>query len=181
MPDSKRLAVLKALSTHLADRLKGNAPYTVDIHKRVYRGAGYLDDEMSHPVLSIVEDPDADRYPAQAGKSADTGGAVQKDDWQLLVIGRIVKGQSFETELDPGYEFMAQVKMCLSEIKQKFDPASGALINPQALLGGLISDIMLEPGTVRPPAEQQSRYAYFWLRVTLNMVENLNDPYDLGV
>jgi hypothetical protein len=43
----------------------------------------------------------------------------------------------------------------------------------------LIVSLKCEPGTVRPSDEQSSE-AFFWMRVILEFVENMIDPYDLS-
>jgi len=37
----------------------------------------------------------------------------------------------------------------------------------------------MEPGTVRPPQEQNSSAAFFWMRVVFKFVEDPNNPYAL--
>lgn len=43
-------------------------------------------------------------------------------------------------------------------------------------MGGLVTDLRISHGVVRPPDEVSGK-AYFWLRLTLVVVENLLDPY----
>jgi len=68
-----------------------------------------------------------------------------------------------------------------------FLPRCGMLIGSAArvgqlgfrvLLGRLIVDSSLEPGTVRPPDDNSSK-AYFYLRFIVRVSEVSSDPYDL--
>ena len=57
--------------------------------------------------------------------------------------------------------------------------ALGKLIdrrNQTGIFDGLANTLSIEPGVVRPPDEQSER-AYFWMRIRLEVVEMVGDPY----
>jgi len=43
-------------------------------------------------------------------------------------------------------------------------------------MGDVVTELRLSQGVVRP-ADEISDKAYFWMRITLGIVENLNEPY----
>jgi len=94
-----------------------------------------------------------------------------------------VQGWSEDTKenpTDPAYELMADVRKALAKIVKRGHPTDAAQIpNPDLMLGGLITGMTMEPGIARPPIEQVSAKAFFWMRVKLQFVEDPNDPYKL--
>jgi len=177
--DSKRLATLKALTVHFETEVSIANGYQHDLAGKVFRGRVRFntqnDDRFSVPMLSILEDPNPDRFPQRAGGDTDYG--LQKDQWVLLVQGWSEDDKINPT--DPAHALMADVKKALAKLVQDSHPVTGALQHPSYMLGGLISGMTMEPGTVRPPTEQASEDAFFWLRIALQFVEQPNDPYAL--
>lgn len=166
MADSKRLRILKALCDHIEDTVVPGGDYQHDLTGRVSRGRSYFGDETPLPWVNVIEAPETDRDPFEAGQ-----GLAQKDQWVLLINGWVDDDHAAPT--DPAHNLMADVKMALGIL---LDPGSPHDRNPLYMLGGLIEDFRVEPGTVRPPDELSSR-AYFYLRVVVGVAERLDDPY----
>lgn len=168
MADSKRLRILKTLTTYLDSTIRTGSgrPYQHDLQGRVTRGRSYFGDEQSLPHINILESPDGDQDPVEAGQ-----GIAQKSQWILLINGWVDDNPIAPT--DPAHNLMADVKMALGQLLL---PGSPHDRNPNYLLGGLVTDLLVEPGIVRPPDELSAR-AYFYLRVVVGVAERLDDPY----
>ena len=173
MTDSKRLIILKELTTLLQGITPANGYQhdlsTVDGVVRVYRGRVTFGNETDVPAINILEPLNPDREP-----SVTDQGRVQQDRWVLLIQGWALDDESNPT--DPAHLLMADVKKRLSEICRESEHFQ--LPNPLYMLGGKVAAIFIEPGTVRPPDENSSR-AFFFLRIVLNVVEHLGDPYKI--
>ena len=156
MADTKRLQVLKALTTLLE---------TVPGVQLVSRGRTTFGDRDPLPRVTIVEALNPDREMQPAGDRPQ-----QMDGWVLLLLGHAPDDRDHPT--DPAHNLMGEVKKVLARIA---DRAPG---NSDYMLGGLVTRIDIEPGTVRPP-DDLSMLAYFYLRVRLTVVERLFDPFSL--
>jgi hypothetical protein len=167
--DSKRLVILKALTAHLQGITPANG-YQHDLSASVYRGRAVFSAETPLPCINIVEALNPDREPSRT-----SGRLCQKDDWVLLVQGWTDAEDDGEAPTDPAHLLMADVKKRLGVLLKPDGPYNA---NADHLLGGLVEDILVEPGTVRAPDETSSR-AYFYLRVVVGVTEYLDDPYRL--
>lgn len=175
MADSKRLTTLKALSDFLAGEVSIANGYKHDLAGKVFRGRMFVTTNDPLPMVSFMENIDPDRYPRTAG--GDYEQKTTKEDWVLLVNGWAEEDKQNPT--DPAYELMADVKKALAKLAKRPAPLSGEADNPHLHLGGLITGMTMEPGIARPPIEQVSTKAFFWMRIALKFVENPNDPYTL--
>lgn len=162
-----RLQIQKNMTAVLQGITIANG-YATDIGTDVYRGRIVYGDEAPVPMLSILEVPiplDQDQPAAPTGLS--------KGPWELMVQGWVKDDR--ENPTDPAHFLMADVKKCLAlERKRGHDwnaPEDGIFG-----LGRIITDMYIGAGVVRPP-EEISAKAYFWLTVTLDLAENLEDPY----
>lgn len=174
--ESKRLKILKALSDHLMSEITELNGYNNTLTNAVFRGRLVFDQHMPVPAISILENIDPDRFPRRVG--GDEGrSAIQKDDWILLIQGWGKDDPVNPT--DPAYELMADTKKALAKINQGPDPYSNRGGHANYMLDGLIAGLTMEPGTVRPPQEQVSDKAFFWMRIVLKVVEDTQDPYKL--
>ena len=135
----------------------------------------WYDEEDPLPMVSILESPNPDRFPNRAGDQ-DAADPVQKDRWTLLIQGWTVDDKDNPT--DPAYELMADVKKALAMLNA-VTRDHGTPVHANYLLGRTVSGVEYEPGTVRPPEDQSSK-AFFWMRVILKFVENVNDPFALS-
>ena len=188
MADSKRLLALKRLTAHLESDVSIERGYKHDLAGKVFRGrAKYNHEEeggVGVPLVALLESPDADRFPLRPGWQDGIESATQRDRWTILVQGWVADDKANPT--DPAYELMADVKKSLARLLQDRvqQTRAGPQVNPnydpeRFMLGGLITSLDIEPGTVRPPMEQVSSNAFFWMRVVLGFTEDTNDPYNL--
>lgn len=172
MPESKRLAALKALTEHIKSEVSTINGYQHDLANAVFRGRFRFDDDDPLPMVAILESLNPDRFPNRAGDE-DQLEVEQRDKWTIEMQGWTVDDKDNPT--DPAYELMADVKKALAKLFAL--DAHGNAVHDNYLLGGLIAGLEFEAGTVRPP-EQPTAKAFFWMRVILEFVENVNDPFD---
>ena len=165
MADPKRLVVLKALCAHIEAQVRVSNGFQHDLQGRVFRGRSVFGQDDPLPMVSVLEAPRPDQNLATAKNG------VQIDDWPLYFQGWAQDDPSNPT--DPAYRLAADVKQALAMLIDR-RPESA----PYYLLGDLILDLTIGPGTVRPP-DQVSSWAYFYLPVTVKLKESLTDPYRL--
>lgn len=159
-----RLRVLIALTDVLGAIVRaGEIPYGYDLSAAVFRGRDLFGDDDPLPMLSILESPS----PADANMQGN-GGASSSGDWELIVQGFVQDDPQNPT--DPGHYLMADVKRVLAA-----ERAKGADFDILGM-GGKVTDLRWGSGVVRPSDENSAR-AYFWLSVTLGLVENQTDPF----
>ena len=175
MADSKKLTTLKALTDYLKTEVSVANGYKHDLAGKVFRGRMFFTRDDAAPMVSLLENLDPDRYPRLAGGDYDA--PTSKEDWVILVQGWVDDDKVNPT--NPAYELMADVRKALAKLRRRGGPMEPEDSYPNYYLGGLISGITMEPGIVRPPIEQVSERALFWMRVTLKFVEDQNDPYNL--
>jgi len=164
MADSKRLVVLKTLSQFLRDEIKTANGYQHTL-AAVSRGRLFISDTEALPMISILENFNPDREPAEVGGHQGRG---VKDNWVLLLQGWAADDKANPS--DPAHLLMADTKKALAKIVKED--------GPQYMFGGLIANMHIEPGVIRPPTEASPR-AYFYLRVVVEVTEYLDDPYRL--
>lgn len=168
MPDPLRLLVHKRLTTLLEGITYVDVDESsVSMVDRVFRGRGIFGTETPVPLISILEAP----IPNETERSP-TGGTSIKQDWELVIQGFVKDDKRNPT--DPAHVLMAEVKKALIDERKKQDwhrPEDGILG-----LGRSILDLVVGAGVVRP-ADELSSKAYFWLVLTVKMVEDLSDPY----
>ena len=171
--DSKKLATLKVLCK-LLNTVHTDNGYEHNLTENVWRGRYNFDKTDTVPAVAILENIDPDRYPRLAGQEDyEHGHGISFEQWTLLIQGWVVDDKCNPT--DPAYALMADVRKALALINK--GPSRGET-NEFFRLGGLVTGMTMEPGVARPPAEQLSSRAYFWMRITLKFVEDPNDPYD---
>ncbi len=131
---------------------------------RVFRGRVIFGDSDPLPMLSILEAPiPLDQVPSPPDSTASTG------RWELLVQGFVDDDPLNPT--DPAQWLMAQTKVALATERRKardfnlFD------------MGKHVTNMWIGAGICRPPDEISAK-AYFWLNVTLELVEDLADPFE---
>lgn len=173
----KRLVMLQALGDYLTDEIRKSNGYQHDL-KAVYRGRMFIDATAPLPVLSIMDNPDPDRYPSAAGRRGYEH-PTYNEDYILLIQGWSKDDKINPT--DPAHYLMADVRKALAKIVRQGRPDEA--YQPPAdvfLLGGLITGLAMEPGVVRPPTEQASSDAFFYMRVSVGFSEDPNDPFNLS-
>lgn len=169
MADSKRLTVLKSLTTLLETITVANG-YQHTLTGAVFRGRLKYDDNAPLPMLSIIEYPQVE-YTA---KFVGSGQKKYKHGWDLMIQGWAEGTGQHPT--DKAHLLLADVQKALAAIGN-----DGGAQAPGAsfMLGGLISQIEMTPGLVRP-ADENSSVPCFYLRVKVEVAENPSDPYSLS-
>jgi hypothetical protein len=156
--DSKRLVVLKALTSHLLADLTVANGYQHDL-AGCYRGRTFFSENTALPCVALVEalNPDTDSRPPSGNY------AVKVNTWHVLVQGWVVDDE--ENPTDPAYLLAADVQKSLAKLVP-------------GRIDRLVEEISFEAPVCRPPDDVSSR-AYFWLRLTLKIKDNSADPYRL--
>ena len=157
MADSKRLQILKALTTHL-EGVEG-----FDITNKVWRGRQRPADESQTPFLLMFEMPP--EYEDRADRQ------MRSMPWYVGLQGYITPDRYHPT--DPAHQFMAAVKQKLGEL---VDEGGAGMPGPNYMLGGLVEDIEVDGGMCFE-ADETTNCCFFALKLTLTIAENLGDPY----
>lgn len=158
------------IQVRLAEVLKeidGTNGYVSDLSGNVFRGRLYYGDESPIPMVSILEVPiPLDQIPPPETSTAQSG------QWELIIQGFIDDDR--ENPTDPAHVLMADVKKRLAIERTKsasLTPESGILG-----LGNAVINLHIGAGVVRPPDDVSSK-AYFWLTITLDLCEDMGEPY----
>jgi hypothetical protein len=162
MSDPFRLRVLQSLTTVL----EGIAPlngYAHDLTGRVFRGRDIFGEDDPVPMVCILEAVEEKPQLASPQSSGESAGP-----WELQIQGFVEDDRMNPT--DPAHRLMAEVKKRL--IEERTRERQRNILG----MGGRITELKISHGVVRP-ADEISGKAYFWLRLTLGLVENLLDPY----
>lgn len=162
MADPFRLKVLKALTAVLETITPANG-YTHDLSGKVFRGRDIFGDDDPLPMVSILEAIEQSEDVAPPNSSPEF-----KGPWELLIQGFVENDRANPS--DPAHVLMAEVKKALAQerVKDRQYDIFG--------LGNRVFQLRISPGVVRPPDDVSAK-AYFWLRITIEMVENLMDPF----
>jgi hypothetical protein len=162
-----RLRVQDALTARLEQVSRQGPPYTYDLAGAVFRGRVLFGKSDPLPMLAITEpmQPPED-YEVPRDSSA---GYVP---WDLQIQGFIKDDRAHPT--DPAYFLLADVKAALAAEKQRNTRAAGYDVLG---MGGRIVDLTIGPGVVRPPDDLVADVAYFWITITLKIVEDHKDPF----
>lgn len=162
-----RLRILKAMTVALKEITPANG-YHTDTQGNVYRGRVIFGENDPLPLLSILEVPiPLDQTPPPTDSEFSSGG------WEIMVQGFVTDDPQNPT--DPAHFFMADVKKRLAIEKRR----ALAMSHEEGIfgLGNFVTGLRIGSGVVRPP-DEISAVAYFWLTITLDMVEDLSDPYE---
>ena len=163
-----RLRILMAVTECLKGISKANG-YSTDLGGNVFRGRVIFGDNDPIPLVSILEAP----LPDEPDPTPPAGGAW-KGTWRLMIQGWVDDDKNHPT--DPAHYLLADVKKALAEERKKMiRPGRG---NDIFGMGGKVTDIRIGACVVRPAEEQVNEYANFLLSVTLEIAENMADPYD---
>lgn len=164
MSDPYRLRVMKAMTAALEEITIANG-YKHDLNGKVFRGRTLFGDSDPIPMLSILEAIEQEQPRIADMPAAST---MANQPWELLIQG-FVEDDPFNPT-DPAHVLMADVKKRL--VQERVRDRQRNILG----MGGTLTDLKISPGVVRP-ADDISGKAYFWLRVSIMMVENLGDPY----
>ena len=158
-----RLRVLKALTAELEKITPANG-FHYDITGKVRRGIDRFSYNSPVPMVSILES-----ISERENLQPQRGGATKAVPWEILIQGWAEDDPDNPT--DPAHYLLADVRQRLAEISLR---RHGYYILDMA---GGVDSIHTSTGVVRP-ADEVSDKAYFWLQVTLNIIEDTSDPYD---
>ncbi len=163
MADPKQLRILKALTRHL-EATPGYAPL------KVFRGKALITAKEAEDCLSILEAP----RPIQ-GSPAGGAALVRQETWTLLLQGWPKDDPANPS--DPAYYLKAAVERHLAEIVRE-DNVHGILRSDTLYrLDGDVTGMSIGQGVVRPPEEQTSRLAMFYIPLVLEIQTDVGDPY----
>lgn len=157
MPDSKRLQVLKALTT----LLETIPEYS--LAGKVWRGRTRISDESEKPCLVIFEQPPEEE------KRAD--GNTKSMPWYIAIQGFIEPDPIHPT--DPAHQLMAAVKLKLSEV---LDTGGAHAPGPNYMFGNLIGDLVVDGGMAFAP-DDTTNCCFFGLKLTVTITETLGEIY----
>lgn len=163
MADPFRLRVLKGLTDLLKTVSVANG-CSLDINGSVYRGRTEYGQETALPFISILSSPiPADQLDSPEGAPESAG------RWDLLIQGFVE--DDLVNPTDPAEILLADVKRILA--KHRRDHA-----RPKNYLGmeGRVYDMKIGLGVARP-SDEISACSYFWLGLTLSIVEDLENPF----
>lgn len=163
-----RLEIQKRLTDALKEITIANG-YRVEIGQNVFRGRLFYGDESPVPMLSILEVPiPLDQIPTPPNATVSSG------QWELILQGWTKDDKANPT--DAAHVLMADVKRRLALEKKK---ALGEFNDDGIFgLGRGVTGMYIGAGVVRPPDEVSSK-AYFWLTITLDLAEDLEEPYEI--
>lgn len=162
MADSYRLTALKLLTAHLQGITPANG-YTYDLSASVFRGRSLFGQGDPVPMVSILESPRSDQ-----GKFAGQGNEARSEKWSLLIQGWAE--DDIENPTDPAYGLMDAVEDRLMRITKVSGHTGNGLYPGEYLLDRSVADMVILPGVVRPPMEQVSSKAFFYLPVSVTLV-----------
>lgn len=161
MIESPRLEILKKLTDHLKTITPTNG-YVSDLSAAVFRGRSLFSDDDPIPMVSILESPRSEVSYSTADYEA------RRDDFNLFLQGWAV--DDINNPTDPAYLLAAEVEKCLTQLIATKNDNSGRPEFPDAyLLGNSVCKITFGPPIIRPPTEQVSSKAFFYLPVTLTL------------
>ena len=180
MADSKQLAILKAI-TAILEQITGytiagatdeDPPVPVDLSGKVYRGKTVFGAEETGPFLSILEGKRPDGLPDYA----TTDKMIRSEEWHLLIQG--FAEDDADNPMDTLYFLKALAEKQLATIVAE-DSFGSPAVPDNYMLGGLITELQLGPGIVRPLSQVTGGSECFYLPVVVTFVMNLADPFAL--
>lgn len=174
---SYRLHVLQKLTEHLKGITPANG-YAYDLSSAVYRGKALFSGAEALPMVSILESPRPD-HTLLAGEE----GKMRSEKWHLLLQGWVA--DDILNPTDPAYDLVAAVEKRLGELKLFKTNNSGLPADPAIYMlgpgangrGTLITCLEFGPPVVRPPTEQVSSKAFFYLPVYVGLAVDSTQPY----
>jgi hypothetical protein len=172
--DPFRLRVQKAMGSLIKGVTPANG-YRFDLsdfadeagrpRRRVFRGRDDFGSNDPLPMVAILEDPRA-----MDAENGSEGSSATKGRYRLFVQG-FVK-DDHENPTDPAHRLAAEVICALVEGKR----------DDRNILGmghkkPCVTEMTIGQPVVRPADNETSSVAFFFVAVTLQLVEDLEDPF----
>lgn len=158
-----RLRVLKSV-THVIEGVTPNNGYHHDLRGKVFRGRVRYDRDDPIPMISILEAPIPEDAAQGTGENVASYG-----NWELLIQGFVDDDRVNPS--DPAHHLMAEVKSVI--VKEKLRSYGDDLFG----MDNRVRSMSIGQGSVRP-SDDPTAEAFFWFKLTLNVVEDLESPYD---
>lgn len=167
---SHRLNILIALTNHLKT-LTPDLGYTNDLSESVFRGRTLFGANITNrPLVSIIEAPRPD-FSVYTGEGQD----FRRDVWTLLIQGLAEDDALNPT--DPAYHLAYEVEQHLFRLIEVRSQTGAPRYPDIHLLGGLITSMEVAAPVVRPPEQNVSTSAFFFLPVRLGVAVEAGRPY----
>lgn len=163
-----RYRILQALRAALRGVTPANG-YVCDLSgaSKVWIGRTVFGDSDPLPAVTILETPN----PEDPRQSAPENSSAASAAWPLFIQGFVAYNK--DEPLLPAHVLLADVAKALSEERK-----TGSLRGYDILsLDGLVTDLMIGQGTARV-SDAVSATTYFWLPITVMMVEDRTAPYE---
>lgn len=162
-----RLEVLHRLTKVLESINPTNTPYwAIDMNNKVFRGRILFGEETPVPFLAILEPPvPVDQQLSPPGSDSTSG------FWDLMIQGFVEDDKDNPT--DPAHILSAAVRHVLAKHREDDQRLFGYF--DMGSRDNVVEEIIIGEPKVRP-SDDTSAKAYFWLPVTLKVVETLVDP-----
>lgn len=164
MTDPFKLKVLKALTSALEEITVANG-YQHDLTGRVFRGRLVLTEHDGEPPIVAINEPPKSPEDIESPNASTAHHTVHP----LLIQGFVEDDRDNPT--DPAYYLMADVMKRLSQERVRDDGYN--ILG----FGARVSALHIGQGVVRSPDAVVSDTAFFWLPVTLEYAENLQNPF----
>jgi hypothetical protein len=162
-----RLRVLDGVTNTLKSITIANG-YKFDLADSVFRGRLIFGDNDPVPLVAVNEAP-LPESPTPARPASGTW----EGPWELMIQGWVDDDNLNPT--DPAHFLMADVRRALAkERREQLRPGRG---NNMFGMGGRVIDFQIGASLVRPAEEHVNELANFILSVTLQIAEDMNDPY----
>ena len=178
MADPFNLRVLKAVCATIKTVTPANgfvndlSDYTDEAgveRPRVFRGIDEFGQNYPLPLVSVLEDPSP--LPLTMGGGGTVVGA---GDWGLVIQGFVP--DDFDHPTDPAHLLAAEVLSVLA--RSLNDPLNRLGMGPAQRGKGHVLGGELTRPVIRPADGHVSSVAFFYMPITLRMVENLAEPFN---
>ena len=166
---TRQLEIIQAIQAQIEGALESDG-YPYDLTGRVYIGRSEFGDDVQVPFVSILEAPRQD-----FSNPAEESGLVRVTRMVLLVQGWSVNDTDNPTI--PAYVLKGAVEKRLARVEATKPSGGGPKYPSEFRLGGKIASLRMGPGVVRPPERNVSSRSFFYLPVTVEYREDLNEPF----
>ena len=164
MPDPLKLQVLKRLTTHL-EGIEWQDPESDEttLQGRVFRGRTRFGENEPGTFLSLLEAPRPD-----SGREGGENNASRHYEWSLLLQGWTYDDP--KNPSDPAYFLQEAVRLRLEMIVAERSGGMGGGLYPDIYrLDGLITNLAISPGVVRPPTDGVSSKAFLYMPLLVGL------------